>query len=61
MKQKTTVTELSRQLGGLSRATIYRLKRLYPNEAPPLDEVEKWRSFALLHLIGVDAITRVGR
>ncbi len=62
MKQKKlTGTQLAKQLG-ISRVTLYRLKRQYPAEAPKtFDNVEKWPSFALAHLVGSDQVTRLAR
>jgi transcriptional regulator with XRE-family HTH domain len=62
MKQnKLTGTELAKRLG-VSRVTLYRLKRQYPTEAPKsFNDVEKWRSFCLAHVTGSDQITRLGR
>jgi hypothetical protein len=55
-----TATELSKKLG-ISRTTVYRLKRQYPLHAPPLDKVEKWRSFLLAHVIDPNVVARLCR
>jgi hypothetical protein len=54
-----TATELSKKLG-ISRTTVYRLKRQYPLQAPPLDKVTLWRAFLLEHVIDPDVIARLG-
>ena len=55
-----TATELSKKLG-ISRATIFRLKRQYPDSVPQLDKVEKWRTFALSKTTNADAICRLAK
>jgi len=49
-------TELARRLGGLHPAIVYRLRRL--PDAPPLEQVEAWRDFAIRNLTSPDAIVK---
>jgi hypothetical protein len=58
--QPSTAAQLAKRLG-ISRATIFNLKKSYPTEAPPFNEIEKWRAFALAHVIGPEQITRLAR
>ena len=46
---------------GLSRATVFNLKKSNPDEAPAtFDNVEEWRAFALNgHLVNSEAITQL--
>jgi hypothetical protein len=55
-----TVTRLAKELG-VCRATLYRIKRQYPAQAPKTDDLEKWRSFLLAHVIDPDVVTRLCR
>lgn len=58
---KMSAAQLAKVLG-ISRATIFNLKKAYPTLAPKaFDDVEKWRAFALAHLIGSDQTTRLSR
>jgi hypothetical protein len=58
-KTRMTATELARQLGEIHPATIYRLRKL--PKAPPLDQVEAWRNFAINNLKSPDAIVKLCR
>ena len=58
-----TATELSKILG-VSKATLYRLKRQWPGQAPKSFDIatlEKWRSFCLMYVTDPDAICRLAR
>ena len=59
MKPCKSVAELSRRLG-ISRKTIYALKKTYPSQAPKtFGDVETWRHFCLQYVTSLEAITRL--
>jgi predicted DNA-binding transcriptional regulator AlpA len=58
---KLTADQLAKKLG-LSRATVFTLKRHFPKEAPQsFSEVRAWRTFASRHVTDPEAITRLAR
>jgi hypothetical protein len=58
---KLTADQLAKKLG-LSRATVFTLKKHYPKEAPQaFSDVRAWRVFALRHVTDPEAITRLAR
>jgi hypothetical protein len=58
---KLTAAQLAKRLG-ISRATIFNLKKSYPAGCPKsFDEVEAWRQFCLAHSISPEVICRLAR
>jgi hypothetical protein len=58
---KSTAASLSLKLG-ISRVTIFSLKKRYPDQAPKdFGQTEKWRSFCLAHVIDPEVITKLIR
>jgi hypothetical protein len=53
-----TAKGLSRAIG-ISRRTIFRLKREFPAEAPSFADVAGWRKFALGRVINSEALERL--
>jgi hypothetical protein len=59
--EKLTAAELARLLG-VSRGTIFSLRRRYPFRAPEtFNDVEKWRTFILANVTNSDLICRLCR
>jgi hypothetical protein len=57
--KRSTAGELAKQLG-LSRATVFNLKKSFPDAAPKtFDDVEEWRQFCLETLASSEATTRL--
>jgi hypothetical protein len=56
---KLTADQLAKRLG-ISRATIFRLQKEHPKEAPKsFGNVQAWKAFALANTINPDAYLRL--
>ena len=55
-----TLTEIAKKLD-VGRGTLYRLRRQWPDQVPKTNDIEKWRAFALAHVIDPDVICRLAR
>jgi hypothetical protein len=61
MKQKRqTTTGLAKQLG-ISRVSLWRLRRQFPAEVPETDDIEAWRQFCLAHATEAGLVCRLAR
>jgi hypothetical protein len=60
-KPRSTAEQLSKKLG-ISRASIFALRKQHPTKAPKtFDAIEQWRSFALEYTTNPDAVCRLCR